>query len=160
VKFPLQFPSVFTEEVLAGSGGYGLRVRVGDLLTRQRGGKTFLTLEAGERPLAPSVVPGDELLGAQLACLSAAGRLLVFPIDELKYQPKGGRGLRLIDLDAKDSLASVAAFTQVLRVLGSGRGGKAKDETLKGAVLAAHVGKRARKGRLVAGMKALRVLAA
>ena len=105
-------------------------------------------------------MPGGELLGAQLACLSAAGRLLVFPLDELKHQPKGGRGLTLMDLDAKDSLASVAAFTQVLRVLGSGRGGKAKDETLKGAALAAHVGKRARKGRLVAGMKALRVLAA
>ncbi len=146
--------------VLAGSGGFGLLARVGDLLSRQKGGKTFLALEAGEKPLAPSVVPGDELLGAQLACLSAAGRLLVFPLDELKHQPKGGRGLTLMDLDAKDSLASVAAFTQVLRVLGSGRGGKAKDETLKGAALAAHVGKRARKGRLVAGMKAMRALTA
>jgi topoisomerase-4 subunit A len=145
--------------VLAGSGGFGLLARVGDLQSRQKGGKTFLALEAAEKPLAPSLVPGDELLGAQLACLSATGRLLVFPLDELKHQPKGGRGLTLMDLDAKDSLASVAAFTQVLRVLGSGRSGRAKDETLKGAVLAAHVGKRARKGRLVAGMKALRVLA-
>ena len=146
--------------VLAGSGGFGLLARVGDLQTRQKGGKTFLSLEAGEKPLAPGVVPGGELLGAQLACLSAVGRLLVFPLDELKHQPKGGRGLTLMDLDAKDSLASVAAFTQVLRVLGSGRGGRAKDETLKGATLAVHVGKRARKGKLVAGMKALRVLAA
>ena len=38
-------------------------------------------------------------------------------------------------------------------------GGKAKDEALKGAALAAHVGRRARKGKLVEGMKALRVLA-
>jgi topoisomerase-4 subunit A len=146
--------------VLAGSGGFGLLASVGDLQSRQKGGKTFLTLEPGEKPLAPSVVPRDDLLGEQLACLSAAGRLLVFPLAELKHQPKGGRGLTLMDLDAKDSLASVAAFSQVLRVLGSGRGGRAKDETLKGAVLAGHVGKRARKGKLVGGMKALRVLPA
>ena len=103
-------------------------------------------------------MPGDELLGAQLACLSANGRLLVFPLEELKHQPKGGRGLTLIDLDANDSLASVAAFTQTLRVLGSGRGGKAKDETLKGAALGLHLGKRARKGRVVDAMKAQRLL--
>jgi topoisomerase-4 subunit A len=84
----------------------------------------------------------------------------VFPLDELKHQPKGGRGLTLMDVDAKDALASVAAFTHALRVLGSGRGGKAKDEVLKGAALAAHVGKRARRGKLVGGMKAQRVLAA
>ena len=84
----------------------------------------------------------------------------MFPIDELKHQPKGGRGLTLMDLDAKDSLASVAAFTQTLRVLGSGRGGKAKEDVLKGSALAAFVGKRARKGKVVEGMKAQRASAA
>jgi topoisomerase IV subunit A len=145
--------------VLAASGGYGLLARMGDLQSRQRGGKTFLALEPGETPLAPSLVPGDDLLGAQLACLSASGRLLVFPLDELKHQPKGGRGLTLMDLDAKDALTSVAAFTQGLRVQGSGRGGKAKDELLKGVVLAGHVGRRARRGKAVEGMKAQRVAA-
>ena len=146
--------------VLAGSGGYGLLAKMGDLQTRQRGGKTFLALDEGETPLAPCAVPDDELLAAQLACLSAAGRLLVFALDELKHQPKGGRGLTLIDVDAKDALVSVAAFGQALRVLGSGRGGKAKEELLKGAALAEHVGRRARKGKLVHGMKAQRVAAA
>ena len=146
--------------VLAGSGGYGLLAKMGDLQTRQRGGKTFLALDEGETPLAPCAVPDDELLAAQLACLSAAGRLLVFALDELKHQPKGGRGLTLMDLDAKDALVSVAAFGQALRVLGSGRGGKAKEELLKGAALAEHVGRRARKGKLVHGMKAQRVAAA
>ena len=146
--------------VLASSGGFGLLARMADLQSRQRGGKTFLALEGGETPLAPGLVPDDDLLGAQLGCLSASGRLLVFPLDELKHQPKGGRGLTLMDLDAKDRLASVAAFTQALRVQGSGRGGKAKDEVLKGAALAAHVGRRARKGRAVDGMKAQRVVAA
>ena len=147
--------------VLASSGGFGLVARMADLHSRQRGGKTFLALDADETPLAPSVVPDDELLGAQLGCLAASGRLLVFALDELKHQPKGGRGLTLMDLDAKDRLASVAAFSQALRVQGSGRGGKAKDEVLKGAALAAHVGRRARKGRAVEGIaKAQRLIAA
>ena len=98
--------------------------------------------------------------GTQVACLSLSGRLLVFPIDELKLQSNGGRGLTLIDLDAKDALVSVAVFSQALQVLGSGRGGKPKEETLKGAALAAHVGRRARKGHKVDGLqKALRVVA-
>jgi topoisomerase-4 subunit A len=142
--------------LLAGTGGYGLLARVGDLQARQRGGKAFLTLEAGEKPLPPSAADGM----SQVACLSLSGRLLVFGMDELRLQPGGGRGLTLIDLDAKDALVSVAAFGGALRVLGAGRGGKAKDELLKGAALAAHAGKRARKGKVVEGMKAQRVLAA
>ncbi len=159
---PLHYIAGAAEQmlVLAGSGGFGLLAKIGDLQSRQRGGKTFLALEAGEAPLAPSAVPTGDLLGQQLACLSASGRLLVFALDELKHQPKGGRGLTLMDLDAKDALASVAAFSQALRVIGSGRGGKAKEEVLKGTALAEHVGRRARKGKLVAGMKAQRLAAA
>jgi len=145
---------------LAGSGGFGLLAQAGDLLSRQRGGKTFLTLEAGETLLAPSPVPEDELLAPQFACLSCSGRLLVYALDELKHQPKGGRGLTLMDLDARESLLSVAAFASVLRVTGSGRGGKPKEELLKGAALAAYVGRRARKGRVLEGIKSARLSAA
>ncbi len=137
--------------VLAGSGGYGLLALLGDLVGRQKAGKTFLTLEAGERPLPPALASNMPAL--QLACLSAAGRLLTYAVDELKHQPKGGRGLTLIDLDAPDTLASVAAFAQTLLVLGSGRGGKPKEELLKGVNLAGYAGKRAKKGRLVEGLQ-------
>ena len=146
--------------VLAHTGGFGLLAQLSDLVSRQKGGKTFLSLEPGEKPLPPSAMPAAELLGAQLACLSLGGRLLVFPLEELKHQAKGGRGLTLMDLDAKDALVSVAAFTQSLHVLGTGRGAKPKEETLKGNALAAYVGKRARKGKLLEGIKGLRVLAA
>ena len=146
--------------VLAGTGGFGLLAEVGDLVARQRGGKTFLALEGHEHPLPPVAVPAGDLAGsAQLGCLSLSGRLLVFPVDELKHQPKGGRGLTLIDLDDKDALVSVAAFSRHLTVHGSGRGGKAKAERLDGAALAAHAGKRARKGKAVGGWKPLRLVA-
>jgi topoisomerase-4 subunit A len=87
------------------------------------------------------------------------GRLLVFGLDELKLQPGGGRGLTLMDVDAKAPLLSAVSFAQALRVLGSGRGGKAKDEDLKAVTLKVHAGKRARKGRAVEGLqKVLRLL--
>ncbi|MFL6664112.1 MAG: DNA topoisomerase IV subunit A, partial [Rhizobacter sp.] len=75
--------------LLAATGGFGLLARVGDLLSRQRGGKGFLSLEAGEKPLPPSIADGQE----RVACVSLSGRLLVFPLAELKLQPNGGRGL-------------------------------------------------------------------
>ena len=50
-------------------------------------------------------------------------------------------------------LLSVAPFADVLTVQGSGRGGKLKEETIKGATLASHQGKRARKGRQVDGLQ-------
>lgn len=143
--------------LLSNTGGFGLLARVGDLQSRQRGGKSFLALEADDKPLPPSLADG----ATQVACLSLTGRLLVFPIDELKLQPNGGRGLTLMDVDAKDPLVSVAAFTDTLQVLGTGRGGaKPKDEVLKPAALKAYEGKRARKGRKQDVMvKAMRVLA-
>ncbi len=143
--------------LLAGTGGFGLLATVGDLVSRQKGGKGFLSLEANEKPLPPSPVHG----ATQVACLSMAGRLLVFGLGELKLQANGGRGLTLIDLEIKDALVSVAAFAQALQVQGTGRGGKPKDEQLKGAALAAYAGKRARKGKAQDLMqKAMRVVAA
>ncbi len=143
--------------LLAHTGGFGLLAQLGDMQSRQRGGKAFLALEAGEHLLPPAMVSP---LHARVACLSLAGRLLVFPLAGLKRQANGGRGLTLMDVDAKDPLLSVAACADVLTVHGSGRGGKAKEETLKGAALAAHEGKRARKGRKVEGLvKALRLVA-
>ncbi len=64
-----------------------------------------------------------------------------------------------MDVDAKAPLVSVATCAATLKVLGSGRGGKPKDEELKAAALAAYAGKRARKGRKVEGLqKVLRVV--
>ncbi len=139
--------------LLAGSGGFGLIAQIGDLVGRQKAGKTFLTLEGAEKPLPPLSLPADSVTGVQLACLSESGRLLTYGLDELKHQPRGGRGLTLMDLEPGDELLSVATFTQALRVLGSGRGGKAKDELFKGVGLASYAGKRARKGKQVEAMQ-------
>ncbi|AKJ28391.1 DNA topoisomerase IV subunit A [Caldimonas brevitalea] len=142
--------------LLASTAGYGLMAKMGDMMSRQKGGKSFLTLEEDGKLLPPSPVGA----ASKVACLSMLGRLLVFALDELKLQPNGGRGLTLMEVDEKDPLVSVAAFGVALRVLGTGRGGKARDEQVKGAALTPYVGKRARKGKAAdLGMKPQRVLA-
>jgi topoisomerase-4 subunit A len=142
--------------LLANTGGFGLLARAGDLHGRNRGGKSFLALEADEHVLPPVAVAAAH---TQVACLAMDGRLLLFQLDELKLQSNGGRGLTLMDVDAKAPLVSVATFGDTLRVLGQGRGGKPKEETLSGARLAHHQGKRARRGHKIEGfVRPMRVM--
>ncbi len=142
--------------LLANSGGFGLLAHAADLQGRQKAGKAFLTLEDGELLLPPVVVAQAH---RQVACLSGDGRLLVFALSELKLQPKGGRGLTLMAVDAQAPLLAAVTLADSLIVQGSGRGGKPKDEVVKGVALAAYQGKRARKGRMVEGLqKVLRLV--
>ena len=59
----------------------------------------------------------------------------------------GGRGLMLIDLDVKDTLAGAAAYTRSVRIEGVGRGGKTREETLEIRSLNNAKAARARKGK-------------
>lgn len=61
---------------------------------------------------------------------------------------KGGRGLMLIDLEAKDSLAGAAAYTRSVRIDGIGRGGKAREEILEIRSLNNAKATRAKKGKV------------
>ena len=60
---------------------------------------------------------------------------------------KGGRGLMLIDLEAKDTLAGAAAYTRSVKIEGIGRGGKDREETLEIRSLNNARAARARKGK-------------
>ena len=143
--------------LLANTGGFGLLAKVGDMTSRQKGGKSFLSVADADRLLPPVPLQAGH---TQVACLSLSSRLLVFPLDELKLQSNGGKGLTLMDVDAKDPLVSVATCANAIKVLGVGRGQKPKEEDLKGAALASHVGKRARKGKAIdAAIKGQRVIA-
>ena len=150
--------------LLAGSGGYGFLARVGHMLSRQKAGKAFITLGAGEQVCRPSLAAlGDEpfalssdaapaaigtVPATHVACASTGGRILTFEIGELKMMEKGGRGLTLIDLDAKDTLAGAAAYTRSVRIHGMGRGGKPREEQLEIRTLNNARAARARKGKM------------
>ncbi|KAF1049127.1 DNA topoisomerase IV subunit A [Xylophilus sp.] len=149
--------------LLSGSGGYGFLANVENLVSRQKGGKSFITLGEGETLNQPSHVSGTS--GSQplpdathVACVSAQGRVLTFEMGELKRQPAGGRGLLLIDLEARDALSGAAAYTRSVRIDGLGRGGKERDETLEIRSLNNARGMRARKGKETQlGFKPVRV---
>ncbi|MDR8731208.1 DNA topoisomerase IV subunit A [Burkholderia pseudomultivorans] len=131
--------------LLASSNGFGFIAKVGDMVSRVKAGKAFMTIDAGAVPLAPMPVLQN---ATQVACLSSGGRLLVFGIDEMKTLSGGGRGVTLMALDDKETLVQALAIDPAGVVLiGTGRGGKVQDETLSYAGLAPHIGKRARKGR-------------
>ncbi len=138
--------------LLANTGGYGFIASVENMISRQRGGKAFIDVGEGEQLCRPSLVGGAS--GAEpmppathVACASTGGRILTFEILEMKALPKGGRGLTLIDLDPKDTLAGAAAYTRSVKIEGIGRGGKEREETLEIRSLNNARGSRARKGK-------------
>lgn len=135
-----------TRWLLATQRGFGFAVRHGDMMSRQRAGKQFITLEQGDALLRP--VPLFQ--GAtQLALLSAKGKCLVFGLDEVKVLSGGGRGTVLMGLDAADKLAqTVPIGAGGLRAAGIYRN-KPTEDILAGAALEPYVGKRARKGRML-----------
>ena len=148
-----------TAYVLSTSDGYGFVAQVQDMVSRQKAGKSFINVASGAIINRPSPLLGkprdidgvpefDSLqMATHVACASTGGRVLTFDLAELKHMAKGGRGLMLIDLEAKDTLAGAAAYVRSVMISGIGRGGKAREETLEIRSLNNAKGARARKGK-------------
>jgi topoisomerase-4 subunit A len=154
---------VSAQLLLAGSGGYGFLAGVEHLVSRQKGGKAFLSLSEGETVCRPSLVAGGSgaapvAIATHVACASTQGRILTFELSELKLMANGGRGLTLMDLEPKDTLAGAAAYTRSVRIEGVGRGGKAREETLEIRSLNNARAARGRKGKVAdLGFKPTRI---
>jgi topoisomerase IV subunit A len=150
--------------LLSSSGGYGFIASVEHMISRQKAGKAFITVGAGETVCKPSpleIFISNQPLAQQdsaraamksiaathVACASTGGRILTFEITELKAMTGGGRGLMLIDLDAKDALAGAAAYSRSIKILGIGRGGKEREEQLEIRSLNNARAARGRKGK-------------
>ena len=131
--------------------GNGFLANVSDMMTRNKAGKAFVGVDTkfpgGDAPLdAAKVSVGMK----QVACLSESAKLLVFPLDELKRLPAGGKGVILMGLDAKETLASaIAVGPEGATYSGAGRAGKPTELNLDAKTLKTFVGNRARKGHFV-----------
>jgi topoisomerase-4 subunit A len=133
--------------LLSNSGGYGFIATVENMMSRQRGGKSFISCAPGEmicRPSPANVPP--QAPATHVACVSSARRILTFPIAELRQQANGGRGLLLIDMDKKETLAGAAAYVRSIVIRGTFRG-KEREETLEVRSLNNAAGSRASKGK-------------
>jgi topoisomerase-4 subunit A len=136
-----------TKVLVTSSGGYGFLCSIGDMVSNRRAGREFMSVEAGETPLAPFSY--DEAPGNHVVALSAEGRLLAFDIAEMRAMSKG-RGVIVMGLEKGEKLlaAAVARLSSVT-VSGIGRGGKDRLLEIKGEKLRHHVGHRARMGRVL-----------
>jgi topoisomerase-4 subunit A len=131
--------------------GNGFLANVADMTTRNKAGKSFVGVDTkfagGDAPLgAAKVTAGMK----QVACLSENSKLLVFPLDELKRLPTGGKGVILMGLDDKEKLASaIAVGSDGATYSGAGRAGKPTELSLDAKTLKSFAGNRARKGHFV-----------
>jgi topoisomerase IV subunit A len=156
--------SACAQMLLSASHGYGFIAAVENMISRQKAGKAFLNIGAGETVCKPSPVVATvkntanaaenitesaikTIVATHVACASTGGRILTFEISELKVMAGGGKGLMLIDLDAKDALAGAAAYSRSIRITGIGRGGKEREEQLEIRSLNNARAARGRKGK-------------
>jgi topoisomerase-4 subunit A len=134
--------------LLATSGGNVLRARLESFVTRQRAGKQFVTLDEGEALLEPALLPTG---AREVAALSGEGRLLVFPLEEVKELPAGGRGVMAMRLHEGEKLLGARAADAGVRIAAFGRADKRSTLEVKPAALEHYRGARARAGRVLQG---------
>ena len=129
------------ELLFAKTSGYGFICTFADLLSRQKAGKSFLTMEDGAGILPPARVAGTD----HVAALSADGRLLVFPLDQMKrLVRRQGRADHRPARARSRSRPSIAARGPVVSIKGTFRN---KPKTLLSEEK--HLGQRARRGAAV-----------
>jgi topoisomerase-4 subunit A len=132
--------------LVAGSGGYGFTAALEDMVSRVKAGKTFMTVDGEETPLRPvALAEGLD----HVAALSEKGKLLVFPLVEMRTMPRG-RGVMIMRLDESDRLAGVTLVAADRVVLRGTQRGKDAVVAIAGDELAKHRLHRARKGYLLA----------
>jgi topoisomerase-4 subunit A len=83
--------------LLATDAGFGFTVRLSELSSRNRAGKSVINVGAGASVLPPVPVPSTDAL---VAAVNSEGRLLVFPVSEVPELARG-KGNKLFGIPGK-----------------------------------------------------------
>jgi topoisomerase-4 subunit A len=142
--------------VVASSKGYGFVVKLEELHSRNKAGKSVLRVPPGGSVIPAAAVSAN---ARRLAAVSNDGRLLVFPLEELPELAKG-KGNKILGLPSKGDAALVAvcalADGQALKVISGTR-----QMTIKPADLGHYAASRGRRGNaLPRGWRKIEALAA
>ncbi|GJL71471.1 MAG: DNA topoisomerase 4 subunit A [Nitrosomonas sp.] len=134
-----------TKYLFSSTGGYGFIATLKDLVSRQRAGKAFMTLNKTDSLLQPVKIANGDLIVA----LGSNGKLLSFPISEMK-ELSGGKGVIILGLNNGESLIATTVLPKgsSLQIQGTGQRGKPAQLVLKWEALQSFVSHRARKGML------------
>jgi len=131
--------------VVASDAGYGFRVQLKELLSKNKAGKTLLTLPDGAKVLKPTAVKSDEDF---LAVVTLQGRLLIFPVSELPALAKG-KGNKLIQIPSADLSNGSDKVVAIIAIAAAGElkviAGK-RHIQLKGADITHYSSSRAKRG--------------
>jgi topoisomerase-4 subunit A len=147
------------------SAGNGFICKLGDMVSRMKAGKEFLSVPEGAQVLpALRLWRSDAAAKGSadwwLAALSSDARLLLFPLAEVPTRSNGGLGVTLLALPPGVQLASLAVTDGRTLVVAGERRSKVVEETLGAPALKDHMGKRAQRGRVLdARLKAPRLIA-
>jgi topoisomerase-4 subunit A len=87
--------------VLASHLGYGFRVQLKELLSKNKAGKLLINLQEGAKILKPALINNESDL---LAVVTLQGRLLIFPVADLPALARG-KGNKLIQIPTSDLIA-------------------------------------------------------
>jgi len=135
--------------LLASDAGYGFTVRLKELITDRKAGKTVLNVPENSLALPPAVVPSPESL---VVAVSSEGKLLAFPVSEVPEMPRG-KGNKLYDIPGKKAatreelMVAVAVVPPKANLLIFADEGKPK--TLEWGELKSYRGERAQRGSML-----------
>ncbi len=134
--------------LLATSASYGFICKIENLIGRNKAGKQFIKLDGDERILTPYLYESTDQ--SWIISATRAGRLLAFPLAEMKRLDGGGKGVVVMGLDEGDELAAVIV-TPKTKITVMAQAGNGKEQTIKLSEndLQSHFGKRARMGRML-----------
>ncbi len=135
-----------TQYLFSSSAGYGFIATLKDLVSRQRAGKAFMTLSQEDDRLLP---PANVASGSLIVALGSNGKLLLFPLSEMKVL-SGGKGVIILGLNEDETLIATAVLPEgsSLLISGTGKGGRPSQAILEWEELQPFVSHRARKGML------------
>tara|TARA_Y100001934_G_scaffold11994_1_gene15117 strand:+ start:8897 stop:11146 length:2250 start_codon:yes stop_codon:yes gene_type:complete len=132
--------------LVASDAGYGFVTTLGDMQTRQKAGKSLLTVPKGCVALAP--VPVSQIEDRYVVSVSNEGRLLIFPLRDLPQMARG-KGNKIMNIPSaraaarEETMIDVAVLAEAdLLTIYSGK----RHITLKFSDLEHYRGERARRG--------------
>ena len=134
--------------LLATTASYGFVCKLSDMTGRNKAGKQFFTIEGEEQILPPLLfTPVDD---SWVVSVTRSGRLLAFPLAEMKRLAGGGKGLIVMGLEEGDTLAAILVECKA-KLLVTTRTDAGREQQLRVSEndLQSHFGKRARMGKML-----------